>query len=120
MGLARKQRDRLATANQADRCFGACPTFTTDQASAVRERRGQAPCRHRGSLFQAFAGTEPVPFLARVFSSRRYVVCNEGDKPALPYRFGGVASRTTAPCSSLRTSRANLSTKSSSFVLRDE
>ena len=39
MGLARKQRDRLAAANQADRCFCACPTFTTDQASAVWSAR---------------------------------------------------------------------------------
>ena len=39
MGLARKQRDRLATANQADRCFGACPTFTKDQASAAWSAR---------------------------------------------------------------------------------
>ena len=32
MGLTRKQRDRLATPNQADRCFGVCPAFTTGQA----------------------------------------------------------------------------------------
>ena len=39
MGLARKQRDRLATTNQVDRCFGACPTFTTAQASVVWSAR---------------------------------------------------------------------------------
>ena len=44
MGLARKQRDRLATGNQADRCFGACPSFTTDHAFAARAREGD---RHR-------------------------------------------------------------------------
>ena len=35
MGLARKQRDRHGTVNQADRCFGACLTVTTDQAFAA-------------------------------------------------------------------------------------
>ena len=39
MGLARKRRDRLAPAKQADRCFGACPTFTTDKAFAAWSAR---------------------------------------------------------------------------------
>ena len=39
MGLAPKQRNRLAATHQADRCFGACPTFTTVQASAAWSAR---------------------------------------------------------------------------------
>ena len=35
------------------------------------------------------------------------------------YRCGGLASRTTAPCSSLSTSSENFFTKSSSLVLSD-
>ena len=62
-GLARKQRDRLATANQPDRCFGACPTFTTAQASAAwRERRGQAPCGLRRSQSQRLRAPSQSPF----------------------------------------------------------
>ena len=70
MGLARKQRDRLATANQADRCFGACPTFTTDQASASwSAREGN---RHRAvsvaRTFKRLRARSQSPFSLPVFS----------------------------------------------------
>ena len=74
MGLAPKQRDRLTTRKQVVRCLGACPTFTTDRCGSTwparkgRNERGQAPCHSHRPTFRALAGTEPVPFLARVFS----------------------------------------------------
>ena len=73
MGLAPKQRDRLTTKIQVVCCFRACPTFTTDQ----RVRRGPRG-KGTGTVplplpdISGLGGTEPVPFLARVFSLRPY------------------------------------------------